>query len=198
MIKQLFRITLDHPLLWLWLLLSGLFLLFFLIQIIYFFRYYIKLLSHKKLNIKTSTDPVSVIICVKNEAENLKKFLPSILNQFYPDFEVIVVNDGSTDQTEEVLAEFKRIYPHLYVTGIEGGSGHISGKKVAQTLGIKAAHHEQLVFTDADCEPKSPNWIRHMQSNFMQKTDIVIGYGGYKARKGLLNKWIRIDYEKRK
>ena len=69
----------------------------------------------------------------------------------------------------------------------------MSGKKVAQTLGIKAAHYDQLVFTDADCEPVSPNWLRHMQSNFMQKTDIVLGYGGYKAAKGLLNKWIRID-----
>ena len=168
-------------------------LLFFAIQLIFFFRFYNKIPSYKKKDFKTNSDPVSVIICAKNEAENLKKFLPSVLNQFYPEFEVIVVNDGSTDDTEEVLNEFRRIYPHLYVTGIEGKRGYISGKKVAQTLGIKAAKHDQLIFTDADCEPLSPNWIRHIQSNFMQKTQIVLAYGGYKPRKGFLNKWIRID-----
>ncbi len=193
MIKQLFKITFDDPILWIWFLLAGLFLLFFIIQLIFFFRFYKKLPAYKKLNFKTDADPVSVIICAKNEAENLRRFLPSVLNQFYPEFDVIVVNDGSYDDTEEVLAEFRRIYPHLYVTGIEGRPGSVSGKKVAQTIGIKAAHHEQLVFTDADCEPKSPNWLRHMQSNFMQQTEIVLGYGGYKASKGLLNKWIRID-----
>lgn len=193
MIRQLFEIPLDDLLLWLWLLLAGLFLISFIIQMVFFFKFYKKLPAYKKINFKTLTDPVSVIICAKNEAENLRRFLPSVLNQFYPEFEVIVVNDGSSDNTEEVLGEFKKKYPNFYFTGIEGKPGYVSGKKVAQTLGIKAAHHDQLVFTDADCEPLSPNWLRHMQSNFMQKTDIVLGYGGYKKRKGFLNKWIRTD-----
>lgn len=193
MIKQLFHIPLEDIGFWLWMLLAGIFLISFLIQNIYFFKFYSKLPSYKKLNYKTVTDPVSVIICAKNEAENLRRILPSIINQFYPKFEIIVVNDGSTDDTDEILAEFRNIYPNFYFTGIEGKPGNVSGKKVALTLGIKAAHYDQLVFTEADSEPLSPHWLRHMQSNFMQKTDIVLGYGGYKTMKGLLNKWIRTD-----
>ncbi len=193
MIKQLFSIPIDEQLTWLWLLLAGLFLISFLVQLIFLLRFFNKIPAFKKLNEKTEKHPVSVIICARDQAENLKHFLPTVLNQFYPNFEVIVVNDGSTDDTEEVLSDFKRQYKNLYVTGIEGKRGYISGKKVALTLGIKAAKHDQLVFTDADCEPLSPNWLNHMQSNFLQKTDIILGYGGYKSRKGFLNKWIRTD-----
>ena len=138
-------------------------------------------------------EPVSVIICARNEAEHLQRFLPSVLNQFYPEFEVIVVNDGSTDQTAEVLSGFKKQFSHLYITGIEQHRDYQQGKKLAQTIGIKAAHHDQLLFTDADCEPVNPNWIRHMQSNFLSQTQIVLGYGKYISEPGLLNKWIRTD-----
>ncbi len=193
MIKQLFSIPIDERFTWLWLLIAGIFLISFLIQLIFLLRFFNKIPAFRKLNEKTETDPISVIICVRNQAENLKHLLPTVLNQIYPDFEIIVVNDGSTDETEEVLDDFKRQYPNLYVTGIEGKRGYISGKKVALTLGIKAAKNDQLVFTDADCEPLSPHWLNHIQSNFLQKTDIILGYGGYKSRKGFLNKWIRTD-----
>lgn len=193
MIKQLFTLSLDDQFIWLWMLAGIIFIVSFIIQSIFFFGIYNKLLSFRKLNEKSKEDPVSVIICTRNEAENLKRYLPAILNQDYPEFEVIVVNDGSSDETEDVLAEFKTQYPRLYVTGIEGKPGYVSGKKVAQTLGVKAAHFEQIVFTNPDCEPLSPYWLRHMQSNFLQRTDIVIGYGGFKSRKGLLNKLIRTD-----
>ena len=178
---------------WIWFLLAGIFLLSFIIQLVYLFRFFNKLPSFKKFNTKTQNDPVSVIICARNQAENLKHYLPIVLNQIYPDFEVIVVNDGSTDNTEEILEEFKRQYPNLYVTGIEGKRGYVSGKKVAQTIGIKAAKNELLVFTDPNSEPLSPHWLTHIQSNFLQKTEIVLAFGGYKSRKGLLNKWLRTD-----
>jgi glycosyltransferase involved in cell wall biosynthesis len=193
MIKQLFTLSPDDQFLWLWILAGVIFIVSFTIQSIFIFGIYNKIPSFKKLNEKSKEDPVSVIICTRNEAENLKRYLPSILNQDYPEFEVIVVNDGSSDETEDVLGEFKTQYPRLYVTGIEGKPGYVSGKKVALTLGVKAAHFEQIVFTNPDSEPLSPFWLKHMQSNFLQRTDIVIGYGGYKSRKGLLNKLIRTD-----
>lgn len=193
MIMNLFEFELQTLTDWIWLFVGFLLLIALGIQLYYLLGVYSKLIVFKKKDVKSATDPVSVIICARNEAENLKRFLPSILNQFYPEFEVIVVNDGSTDQTAEVLAGLKRQYPQLYVTGIEYRDNYPKGKKLAQTIGIKAAKHDQLLFTDADCEPANPNWIRQMQSNFLNQTEIVLGYGPYFPEKGLLNKWIRTD-----
>ncbi len=164
------------------------------IQIFYFFFFYFRLVFYKpKKDVKHKQPPVSVIITAKNEAENLKKFLPAVLEQDYPNFEVIVVNDGSEDETEIILADLKNKYPNLYFTNISKNEKFTHGKKLALTIGIKAAKNEILLFTDADCQPVSKHWIAKMVRNFDEKTDFVIGYGGYFEQKGLLNKIIRSD-----
>jgi poly-beta-1,6-N-acetyl-D-glucosamine synthase len=137
--------------------------------------------------------PVSVIICARNEAERLKKNLPLILEQDYPYFEVVVVNDCSEDDTEMVLAELKQNYPHLRATTINKDKKFTHGKKLAVTVGIKSAEFDWLVFTDADCRPQTKNWLERMQRNFGHEKEIVLGYGGYYRKKGLLDKFVRSD-----
>ena len=139
------------------------------------------------------SEPISIIICAKNEAENLTEFLPKILEQQYANFEVILVDDQSKDNTEYVLKEFKRKYFNLKEVKIEEHVNSRLGKKFALTLGIKAAKHEYLLLTDADCVPASEHWLNEMASNFSAKKQIVLGYGAYKKEKGLLNKMIRFD-----
>ena len=97
--------------------------------------------------------PISVIISARNEAQNLRENLPSILTQKYPKFEVVVVNDCSSDSSDLVLEEFKAKYPNLKVVTITEHVRFKTGKKFALTLGIKAAANEHLLFTDADCQP---------------------------------------------
>lgn len=139
-------------------------------------------------------EPVSVIICAKNEAENLKKFLPLILTQNYPSFEVIVVNDASEDDSDMVLAGFKSKYPALYYTTIPKDRKFSHGKKLALTLGVKAANNEHLLLTDADCQPASENWLSLMVQGFGEpKKEMVLGFGAYEKRKGLLNQLVRYD-----
>jgi glycosyltransferase involved in cell wall biosynthesis len=137
--------------------------------------------------------PVSVIICARNEEENLAKNLALILEQEYPVFEVIVVNDCSEDDTEHVLVLLKEKYPHLRSTIIRMTGSFVNGKKYAAVVGIKAAQYEWLLFTDADCRPETPHWITSMSRRFVDKKDIVLGYGGYMAENTFLNKWIRYD-----
>ncbi len=137
--------------------------------------------------------PVSVIICARNEAENLRKYLPSVLTQDYPRFEVIVVNDCSEDDTADVLEEFSKRYPVLKVSEIRKDPVFSHGKKLALAIGIKASKYAHLLLTDADCEPATDRWIRYMAGNFNQKAEIVAGIGLYKKRKGLLNLFIRFD-----
>ena len=138
--------------------------------------------------------PVSVIICARNEAENLKKYLSFILEQNHPNFEVIVVNDCSYDDSEDVLKVFIEKYKNLKVVKIEEHPRFKTAKKFAATLGIKAATNEIILFTDADCKPESENWIAEITAHYQnEKTEIVLGYSPYLKQKGLLNSLIRYE-----
>ncbi|MES2132986.1 MAG: glycosyltransferase [Bacteroidota bacterium] len=138
-------------------------------------------------------EPISVIICARNEDDNLTEFLPKILVQDYPEFEVIVVNDCSIDNTENVIDEFAKIFPNLKKVNIKEDSYYKHGKKFAVLVGIKGATHDQLLFTDADCFPANEHWISEMSNGFSTTKEIVLGYGAYKKESGFLNKIIRFD-----
>lgn len=173
--------------------LLGVFIFVSLINLIYFFSFFSFATagSHNKLHPEV---PVSVIVCAKNEAENLSNFLPAILEQDYPDFEVIVINDASSDDTLEVIEEFQKLDPRIKLVDVQNNEAFWANKKYALTLGIKKARHEHLLFTDADCAPQSKNWIKEMSANFQPGTSIVLGYGGYfKHNRSLLNKLIRFE-----
>jgi len=163
------------------------------IQLLYYTLIFSRIIFSKNKKITDKKEPVSVIICARNEAENLINFLPTILEQKYPDFEVIVVNDSSRDDTKTILAQFQNKYKNLYFTNIDREENYLTGKKLALTVGIKAAKNEILLFTDADCIIDSEFWIENMQSKFTENIDIVLGYGGYSKVKGFLNRIIRYD-----
>ena len=177
----------------------GLLGLSFAVQIYWYARYmhgvarWTKKVKKNKISFTTEQPPVSVIVCAHDEAKNLQNFLPSVLEQNYPEFEVIVVNDSSEDNTEDVLKLFQNKYAHLRTTFVPIGTRIVSSKKLGLNLGIKAAKHEYLLFIDADCYTKSPNWISSMMRNFTPETDIVLGYGAYIEEKTFLNKLITYD-----
>lgn len=154
---------------------------------------YRRLAFYRKKPAGVSREPVSVIVCARNEAERLRRNLPEILNQDYPSFEVIVVNDCSWDETDLVLNEFARQYKHLRIVTINEQEKYRHGKKFALTLGIKAATYDLLLLTDADCRPASSQWLSLMQGKFEQGKEIVLGYGAYEKYPGLLNRLIRFD-----
>ena len=163
------------------------------IQLFYYFYFYLSVFLHKNSESAAGKEPVSVIICARNEEENLRNFLPLIMEQDYPDYEVIVVNDCSEDNSFEVIGKYLEQYPHLRVSTINKDPKFTHNKKFAQFIGIKAAKNEILLFTDADCKPESDKWLACMASHFDAKTSFVLGYGGYLKEKGLLNKYIRYD-----
>ena len=137
---------------------------------------------------------ISVIVCAKNEAENLKKFLPSIINQDYEKFEVVLINDASSDDTLDVMKTFEEQHNNIKIVDVENNEAFWGNKKYALTLGIKAASHNFLLFTDADCKPVSNQWIKEMSSQFNNEKTVVIGYGAYKKKKfNLLNALIRFE-----
>ncbi len=176
-----------------------LFSLIFSYQLYYYFRYINGIYKNNKyeelgkLTFAEKKEPVSVIICAKEELENLQSFLPDILNQDYPNYEVIVVNDGNDEGTNLFLSDLKKIYPHLKSTFVPSDAKNLSTKKLALTLGIKAAKNEWLLLTDADCKPEGEKWISSMARNFTESTDIVLGYGAYFNEPSFLNRLITYD-----
>ncbi|MDQ3050438.1 MAG: glycosyltransferase [Bacteroidota bacterium] len=164
-----------------------------LVQLYFLLGVFTKLAFHRLASGHPESEPVSVIICARNELKNLKMNLDAVLKQQYPDFQVVVVNDCSWDESGNYLEEIQPLYPHLKVVTLNEQEKYRHGKKFALSLGIKAARHELLLLTDADCKPASPSWIQNMVASYKPDTEIVIGYGAYRKTSGLLNKWIRID-----
>lgn len=166
----------------------------FILIVINYFINYLPLSLYKNPVAETGFEPVSVVICAKNEDDNLTEFLPKILTQEYPvEFEVIVVNDCSHDNTENVIDEFAKIFPNLRKANIKEDAYYKHGKKFALLVGIKAAQFNRMVLTDADCYPSSNQWLKEMASRFSVEKEIILGYGAYEKQKGLLNKLIRFD-----
>lgn len=170
------------------------FMLGLLIQLSLYLIRFLPLALHKRKEADADLLPsVSIVICARNEEENLKAFLPAILAQDYPHFEVVVVNDCSWDNSYDYLKELAVKHPQLKLADIKEVEGREHGKKFALTIGIKAASHDILVLTDADCMPQSDQWIRGMMAGYTEGKYIVLGYGAYEKAPGFLNSMIRFD-----
>lgn len=130
---------------------------------------------------------MSVVIAVADQETLLAKHLPPILEQDYPDFEVIVVDDNSKDDTKELLERLSKQYPNLYMTHTSDSIRYISHKKLALTLGIKAAKKEWVVFIEPDCYPVSNQWLARLARRCTESVDVVLAYSNYERKTGFAN-----------
>ena len=190
-----------------WVLIGTLALLF-LVQLYWYARVLCaparKARRDKKSPIANHQSPiaegVSVILCAHNEAYNLSQYLQALLTQDYPEYEVIVVDNGSEDATREIIESYQVHDPRLRRTFVPIGARIRSTRQLALTLAAKAARYDYLLFTEADSVPESSHWISAMMSGFQSPiTDhqspikIVLGLNAYFAEKGHLNRLIRYD-----
>lgn len=153
---------------------------------------FLKIANHK-VSGSPHVQPVSVIISARNEEKNLLENVPKIMAQEHPNFEVIIVNDSSWDDTAEVLKALSLSYSNLRVIHIDEEKQNMQGKKFALTLGIKAAKNDIILLTDADCEPASEHWIREMTQYLDDQKPLVLGFSPYHRTHGWLNRIIRFD-----
>lgn len=171
-----------------------LFIAVVVVQFLYYIVIFGKFSFGKPQTATPKKIPISVIVCAKNEEENVKKFVPLLAEQNYHTFEIVLIDDASSDETLEVFEEFEKQYPNIKLVKVENNEAFWGNKKFALTLGIKAAKYEYLLFTDADCYPASKDWITSMSSQFTAQKNIVLGYGAYnKIANSFLNKIIRFE-----
>ncbi len=180
--------------------LYGSLLLLFILQLFFYLSFYKRPYRYEKKRVdkliaEEELPGVSVIITSKNDAEELEKNLPFILEQDYPNFEVVVVNSGSTDETDMVLKAAEQKYTGLYHTYVPDGADAVNEKKLALTLGIKAARYDVLLFTEAYCRPCSSRWLREFGKEFAQKgNEVVLGYNRLHVEKKVAGRrFIRYD-----
>lgn len=184
--------------------LLGVFAAMWLYQVYFYLRYILTAVRRTKpketrncqLSTVSSQLPgVSVIICARNEQLNLRDYMQAWLTQDYPEYEVIIVNDGSEDDTRTLLEYWQKRYANLKVTFVPIGAKLKSTKKLAITLGAKAAQYDYLLLTDADCRPESTRWISEIMTGFAgePRKDIVLGFGAYFCKRGMLNRMIQFD-----
>ena len=149
-------------------------------------RYYHKA---SDLGVKANQPFVSVVIASKNESENLRKNLSFILEQEYHPFEVIIVDDHSSDDTGQFIQELRTRYNHL---GYFKLSENEKGKKQAISKGITESRGTWILTTDADCKPVSRNWITLMMKG-SDHVDVICGYGPYEKVSGWINQLVRYE-----
>ena len=130
---------------------------------------------------------VSVILCARNEATNLQEGLDLIIQQEYSNFEVVLVDDGSSDETGKIMEEAANNSEHVKFYRLDIDKSKYPGKKYALQFGIEQAQNEIILVTDADCEPITKAWISEMIAPFDDQTDLVLGFGPYYKRNGIQN-----------
>lgn len=165
-----------------------------LVQWAYTLLVYLRVARLKPPKESAYRQKVTVVICARNEEKNLRELIPLLMDQDYPEYDIVVVNDSSWDGTEDTLKAFSLTYPNVYAVHLDEDKQRMSGKKFALTIGIKAAKTDVVLLTDADCRPRSKHWISRMSAPFEhQKTEVVLGVSPYRRMGGLLNRLIRFD-----
>ncbi|MDR1632087.1 MAG: glycosyltransferase [Dysgonamonadaceae bacterium] len=155
--------------------------------------YYMRAVNKGRIRFSSDTPPVSVIIYVRNRFHDLQDFLPALLEQDYPQFEVIIINDGMTEDNSNILIRLQELYSNLYSTHIPVETRNVSRRKLGLTLGIKAAKYDCLLFTEADSHTRSKDWIRLMSRHFTSK-NVVLGMSAKENEEGFFTKFMIFDY----
>ncbi len=167
-----------------------------LIQLLYHWLMFSRVAFHKNHH-HPKTDgelePVSIVLCARDAYEYLVELIPVLLGQDYPDFEVVIVNDCSDDETEEYLKDLERREPRIKPVQLKQHLNFFNGKKFPLSMGIKSAQNDLIVLTDCNCMPSNNQWLRSVVNCYGKNTEVVIGYSPFFQKKGLLNQLMRFD-----
>jgi len=165
------------------------------VQLFYYVFVFAKFAFHKdSLSREVSVPPISVIICIKNQASFLKQNLDAFLNQKHPVFEIVLIDDASSDNSLEIIEEYAAQHPNIKIVKVENIEAFWGNKKFALTLGIKAAKYDHLLFTSIESQPKSSQWIKEMARKFSKEKTIILGHVSYeKIKNSPLNYLYRFE-----
>ncbi|MCP9767212.1 glycosyltransferase [Lacihabitans sp. LS3-19] len=163
------------------------------VQLVFVLFIFTKLVRHEDKETSQHLPPISIILAASNELDNLRQLLPILDSQDYPNFEILVADDRSSDGTYDYLLTNQDNIKHLSFLRILDLPQHFTAKKYAVTMAVKKSKNEILLFTDADCRPESDQWLKTMVSQMDEEKDIVLGFSKYNFFPGALNALIRYE-----
>lgn len=169
------------------------FLLCLVTQVCFHHLVFRKIISPSSKKETSKSLSVSIIIAARDEATNLPALLKALSRQDYAQLEIIIINDRSTDSTEEILKEYTSNYKNFNHITIKTLPAGWNGKKYALKTGVEMAQNDILLFTDADCNPKSDQWVKSIMNEFSNETDIVLGFSPYNKTESYLNHFIQFE-----
>jgi len=167
-----------------------------IIQLLYHWGVFSKVAFYKRSarpKLNEELEPVSIVLCARDAYEYLTELIPALLKQDYPDFEIVVVNDCSDDETEEYLKDLERNEPRVKPVQLKQHLNFFNGKKFPLSMGIKSAKNDLIVLTDCNCMPVNDQWLRSVVNRYNTRTEIVIGYSPLVHKKSALNRIMRFD-----
>ena len=172
------------------------FIITLIIQLLYHWGVFSKVAFYKNKRQPKSDgelEPVSIVICARDAYEYLVELVPVLLGQDYPDFEIVIVNDCSDDETEEYLKDLERRESRIKPVQLKQHLNFFNGKKFPLSMGIKSAQNDLIVLTDCNCMPSNNQWLRSVVNCYGKNTEVVIGYSPFVRKKGMLNHLMRFD-----
>ena len=172
------------------LLLVG-FVLTFLIQLFYQVLMSIFTLSGKRKEKPVEYPSISIIIPSRNYEDNLRELIPSLLDQDYPDFEVVVVDDCSSDGTEWYLAGLKLVSDKLKTSRIIQETDFPNALVI--TIGVRAASKEWLIFLNPLCRVGGKGWLKSYATGMHPETEAIFGFVKYSNAEGSMQKFFRYE-----
>ncbi|MCE1198696.1 MAG: glycosyltransferase [Marinilabiliales bacterium] len=163
----------------------------FIIQLIYMILLIRFIFSNRPKNQETVQPSISVVVTSRNYKDHLKELLPILLSQDYPDYEVVVVDDCSTDGTDWLLAEMKISYGHLKTTRIIQETDFPNA--LAITIGVRASSKDWMIFLNPLSKIHDKDWLKSYAEKLGPSKEVSIGYMNYREAKGGYKSWIRFE-----
>lgn len=136
---------------------------------------------------------LTVVVVAHNHGDVLEENLRLMATQDYPSYEIIVVNDASTDDTADIITRAENRFNNVRHTFTPSTARHVSHSKLSITLGVLAAQSEWIVLTGGDCRPASAQWLASLSGAMTDGTDFVLGYSNFMRIPKLLNSRLRLD-----
>lgn len=171
--------------------LLAVFAVVLIIQIYYLLGRYLKLALHKDRPSNTEPYPVTIILSLRNEETRIRELMTRLTEINYTDYQVVVVNEFSEDNTLEILRVLAENNPRIKVTSLSQETRFL--EKQAINLALKGARSPWIVQLTPNSDGISPEWLTGLMAQIDSSTDAVIGYTNVEKGKGMNNLLCRIE-----